>query len=106
MILFLIGHPPRSKLFPYTTLFRSLRAPRLPSPRAAAAACKTILLPRPDSRRSAPPARRSRARRRRPTRVRDRKSTRLNSSHLGTSYAVFGLSTKTQDFEPATVTGA
>src|SRR5205814_9027885 len=39
----------------------------------------------------------------RPARV-DRKSTRLNSSHLGTSYAVFCLKKKTTDIQHATKT--
>src|SRR6476620_11933759 len=63
----MIRRPPRSTLFPYTTLFRSRRP---------AAPC----------RRGAPG---SRCRRRR-----DRKSTRLNSSHANISYAVFCLKKK------------
>src|SRR2546429_9503667 len=67
----MIRRPPRSTLFPYTTLFRS----RLPSCRA-----------------------RSRGTRRTPPRSgrcqRDRKSTRLNSSHGYISYAVFCLKKK------------
>src|SRR5262245_63435339 len=70
-ILFLmIPRPPRSTLFPYTTLFRS---PLL---------------------RRRGPAGEGRDRRRRGARRRDRKSTRLNSSHLGISYAVFCLKKK------------
>src|SRR2546430_16842104 len=67
----MIRRPPRSTLFPYTTLFRSLPAWRR---------CPRRLwtdTPRPDrDRRSA---------------SRDRKSTRLNSSHSQISYAVFCL---------------
>src|SRR6266513_4768821 len=64
----MIRRPPRSTLFPYTTLFRSRRH-------------------RQD--RHAPP------RNRRPDRGRrDRKSTRLNSSHVSSSYAVFCLKKK------------
>src|SRR5207253_11223706 len=63
--------PPRSTLFPYTTLFRSLRA-RLPA--------------RCDEHR--------RACARRPQIGEDRKSTRLNSSHVAISYAVFCLKKK------------
>src|ERR1039458_9698259 len=66
----IIRRPPRSTLFPYTTLFRSGR----PHSRRSQ--------PAPD-----PPARTSSA-------SRDRKSTRLNSSHLGISYAVFCLKQK------------
>src|SRR6266487_5376420 len=63
----MIRRPPRSTLFPYTTLFRSCRArcdrsPPCPGPRS----------------------------RTRP----DRKSTRLNSSHPSISYAVFCLKKK------------
>src|SRR6266496_1595683 len=60
---------PRSILFPYTTLFRSIRL----SP--------------------AIPAWHSRSRHARDSRI-DRKSTRLNSSHVETSYAVFCLKKK------------
>src|SRR5438034_2402189 len=75
----MIRRPPRSTLFPYTTLFRSPPAPaRYRGAR------------RPGARRT-PPARsgaRARAARR------DRKSTRLNSSHTVISYAVFCLKKK------------
>src|SRR6266566_7123963 len=64
----MIRRPPRSTLFPYTTLFRSSRAP----------------VPRGDRR---PPLHE------RAPRL-DRKSTRLNSSHLVISYAVFCLKKK------------
>src|SRR5688572_32008123 len=67
----MLRRPPRSTLFPYTTLFRS--------PRARARAR------RPRRERTAPRARPSR---------RDRKSTRLNSSHSQISYAVFCLKKK------------
>src|SRR5256886_1354694 len=73
----MIRRPPRSTLFPYTTLFRSLP---LPVPRAAAA-------------RHGPVLRRGR-RARRALRRTDRKSTRLNSSHSQISYAVFCLKKK------------
>src|SRR2546426_8687747 len=70
----MIRRPPRSTLFPYTTLFRSLRARQShrESPEHAGE-------PRLRSRCS-PDA--------------DRKSTRLNSSHLVISYAVFCLKKK------------
>src|SRR6266566_7025898 len=74
----MIRRPPRSTLFPYTTLFRSRAAA---PPRAGAA-----------SRRAAP----DRCRVRQP--ARDRKSTRLNSSHLVISYAVFCLKKKKKKF--------
>src|ERR1035441_10917507 len=64
----MIRRPPRSTLFPYTTLFRSIAS------RAASVRSNCH-----------------------PTTLRDhadRKSTRLNSSHLGISYAVFCLKKK------------
>src|SRR6266496_4497372 len=74
----MIRRPPRSTLFPYTTLFR-------PHGRRAAAV-----------RRRARPQRCAAPRRgRRPLPRRDRKSTRLNSSHVEISYAVFCLKKKT-----------
>src|SRR3712207_7154308 len=84
----MIRRPPRSTLFPYTTLFRSSDRRVVPSadrPRRAA--------------RGAPP---SAARAGGAGhvidggggRVRDRKSTRLNSSHANISYAVFCLKKK------------
>src|SRR5947199_5140887 len=80
---------PRSTLFPYTTLFRSdlSRGGRC----RAHARARVRQLRRPGGR----PALRLRARARgRLRRRRDRKSTRLNSSHLGISYAVFCLKKK------------
>src|SRR5438105_5552929 len=69
----MIRRPPRSTLFPYTTLFRSHQAtpPLYRAPRFAPAS----------------PHRRCAART-------DRKSTRLNSSHEWISYAVFCLKKK------------
>src|SRR5436309_12268794 len=70
----MIRRPPRSTLFPYTTLFRS-DAPRAPRK------CRTAgAVP-------APTGTRRRA-------ASDRKSTRLNSSHVKISYAVFCLKKK------------
>src|SRR5690349_23268780 len=74
----MIRRPPRSTLFPYTTLFRS-RGGRGP------AVCGWF---RPGPRRT---VRRPRAR---GTGRADRKSTRLNSSHVEISYAVFCLKKK------------
>src|SRR6266571_1028676 len=65
----MIRRPPRSTLFPYTTLFRSRR------------------------RHSQDPRRQPQGRGLR-RRGRDRKSTRLNSSHMSISYAVFCLKKK------------
>src|SRR5256885_10580596 len=78
----MIRRPPRSTLFPYTTLFRSNqpRRPRIQfaatsAPRANAvrsrAVCRSVIVS-----------------------AGDRKSTRLNSSHLVISYAVFCLKKK------------
>src|SRR2546430_11878626 len=71
----MIRRPPRSTLFPYTTLFRSRRGPKTRS-------CTASSYPMERN----PPAGSS-------TR-RDRKSTRLNSSHSQISYAVFCLKKK------------
>src|SRR3712207_7745719 len=86
----MIRRPPRSTLFPYTTLFRSedtvaelLTGPLTWRPgarelltEARAAALPTALV----------------------TTTPDRKSTRLNSSHANISYAVFCLKKKTTAF--------
>src|SRR3712207_6926531 len=80
----MIRRPPRSTLFPYTTLFRSLPVTELKldrtfvgaltgSPRSAAIVTSTLQLAHAD-----------------------RKSTRLNSSHANISYAVFCLKKKHQ----------
>src|SRR5256885_16102995 len=79
----MIRRPPRSTLFPYTTLFRS-----------GLTACSRVLFP-PGPRLAATEIDRSPG----PDRVSpflwpDRKSTRLNSSHLVISYAVFCLKKK------------
>src|SRR5690242_21254646 len=82
VIFFLmIRRPPRSTLFPYTTLFRSHRRGRV----------DRLGHPAPAAGRQA-----ARAHRRR-----DRKSTRLNSSHMSISYAVFCLKKKKKDIEAA-----
>src|SRR3712207_6855482 len=91
----MIRRPPRSTLFPYTTLFRSqadqlhhdasltrAKTPVMHAPHASAAFGRTDAGRDPDGRfaaRSAEP---------------DRKSTRLNSSHANISYAVFCLKKK------------
>src|SRR2546430_12428420 len=81
----MIRRPPRSTLFPYTTLFRSAAVRRAGGPGAAA---------RPG--RPAPDAGHAGAAqdRRQGPHVEDRKSTRLNSSHSQISYAVFCLKKK------------
>src|SRR3712207_8782122 len=87
----MIRRPPRSTLFPYTTLFRSgpLAGGRVDERSGA-------LLPHQRRWWSGAP-RRDEGRGRDPARVqldRDRKSTRLNSSHANISYAVFCLKKK------------
>src|SRR5579871_6934099 len=64
----MIRRPPRSTLFPYTTLFRSRHTARSDRRRVARLRCRG--------------------------QWRDRKSTRLNSSHVEISYAVFCLKKK------------
>src|SRR3712207_7158293 len=84
----MIRRPPRSTLFPYTTLFRSVVEPdrvHLDHPEDGDGAR------RPDDRPAETPHVRGRKRERPAEEERDRKSTRLNSSHPNTSYAVFCL---------------
>src|SRR3712207_7755759 len=77
----MIRRPPRSTLFPYTTLFRSRRGPARRRAGARAGG-------RADRRLGALRARQ------------DRKSTRLNSSHANISYAVFCLKKKKRPSAP------
>src|SRR5947207_5674195 len=77
LFFLMIRRPPRSTLFPYTTLFRSVAPICRPNPRDARAAQGCC---RDDPRC--------------PARGADRKSTRLNSSHTVISYAVFCLKKK------------
>src|SRR5258705_7275344 len=83
----MIRRPPRSTLFPYTTLFRSRREiPRRGQPqRPVARAERNDGLHRALTERARADDGRAAV---------DRKSTRLNSSHLGISYAVFCLKKK------------
>src|SRR5256885_7654894 len=83
----MIRRPPRSTLFPYTTLFRSARSIRRShGPRAGPAhRPRERVRARSVRRSSSDPA---------PSCSEDRKSTRLNSSHLVISYAVFCLKKK------------
>src|SRR3712207_7415964 len=83
----MIRRPPRSTLFPYTTLFRSVRRCERPAVRGARA---RVL--RGHARRREPPLPHRGPRR---PRREDRKSTRLSSSHANISYAVFCLKKKT-----------
>src|SRR5437899_7714358 len=70
----MLRRPPRSTLFPYTTLFRSIAACGSEQPAQQAPPPPQVTVAKPVKR--------------------DRKSTRLNSSHLGISYAVFCLKKK------------
>src|SRR5438045_9190247 len=72
----MIPRPPRSTLFPYTTLFRSRRNVLEGNSGHFGIVTGPLRLCKPKNRRK------------------DRKSTRLNSSHLGISYAVFCLKKK------------
>src|SRR2546427_5983151 len=93
----MIRRPPRSTLFPYTTLFRSLRRPAdrvVCVARIAFALTRRLFVRRPVSRLIhfwyLLPA------------LEDRKSTRLNSSHSQISYAVFCLKKKKTAIIPYT----
>src|SRR2546422_7048410 len=103
----MIRRPPRSTLFPYTTLFRS-RIPRTPAPRPRAGVVAAtrigdglvVVTSRhalgalgPQFRSTTAPLQQLDAL------ERDRKSTRLNSSHGYISYAVFCL--KKKKYAPA-----
>src|SRR3712207_8971197 len=95
----MIRRPPRSTLFPYTTLFRSDRAGQLGFVHAAKLLCEHTGHP---ERVSAvwwssgvqDPRRPRSADLPDMGRLQDRKSTRLNSSHANISYAVFCLKKK------------
>src|SRR2546429_3718600 len=100
----MIRRPPRSTLFPYTTLFRSHAGTGrevetiLPRHRARSLGNPSHAPRNPESRRGTRPAREPFMRRPAPEQVEslgDRKSTRLNSSHGYISYAVFCLKKKT-----------
>src|SRR3712207_8726411 len=94
----MIRRPPRSTLFPYTTLFRSAALPR----RAHQRQDVGVLLEQQRERRDEECAQhrashRSQAAQQLPLVPGDRKSTRLNSSHANISYAVFCLKKKNQN---------
>src|SRR2546427_1549068 len=98
----MIRRPPRSTLFPYTTLFRSLAARQQGGPGGeqviAAPAGQVAPVGSGPARRGRHPRRRSGRGRHLPDvgPLQDRKSTRLNSSHSQISYAVFCLKKKKQ----------
>src|SRR2546430_6634538 len=98
----MIRRPPRSTLFPYTTLFRSqAKEGHTLGPLTLSLFYSTDFTDRLES--EIVPALQP---------VRDRKSTRLNSSHSQTSYAVFCLKKKSNErartvgWHPFTVTAA
>src|SRR5256885_3252003 len=97
----MIRRPPRSTLFPYTTLFRSRRIePRRPAARRRGGDPGCFARGEKSGGRKIDRAARWRCapRRRHPESTRpDRKSTRLNSSHLVISYAVFCLKKKNKE---------
>src|SRR5437899_8170077 len=82
----MIRRPPRSTLFPYTTLFRSTQALALSAVHGGYTT--TVDIPAYSVVGLFLPARSESV---------DRKSTRLNSSHLGISYAVFCLKKKKRE---------
>src|SRR3712207_8049115 len=95
----MIRRPPRSTLFPYTTLFRSRHPGRFEVGEAVGVRCVEVggevrpVEAHYHEERSvgAPPAY-----------LPDRKSTRLNSSHANISYAVFCLKKKKHTSQPQT----
>src|SRR5438445_9816636 len=87
LVLFIIRRPPKSTLFPYTTLFRSHHPPAdhgRQHPRLGDLARRTREIIAVDDDQVGELA----------GLERDRKSTRLNSSHANISYAVFCLKKK------------
>src|SRR2546430_11093245 len=94
----MIRRPPRSTLFPYTTLFRSVLSvalSRLNRPEDAEKSAREALLRKPGFARAYLVLADVHGRRG------DRKSTRLNSSHSQSSYAVFCLKKKRQSVSTA-----
>src|SRR5437764_5546689 len=81
----LIRRPPRSTLFPYTTLFRSALSRVSPQAQGRRVGMPLVLPPQPFD-------------------CLDRKSTRLNSSHRCISYAVFCLKKKKRNDKDTGVT--
>src|SRR2546426_1188349 len=90
----MIRRPPRSTLFPYTTLFRSHEAALRRAVRSVHRAAPAPGIEGRDR------ASREGAARPGGCGDRDRKSTRLNSSHLVISYAVFCLKKKKNELGP------
>src|SRR5690349_24144292 len=91
----LIRRPPRSTLFPYTTLFRSFKYEHLEFGAYREEVVKVLGVLEP--KRVAQKLIQEAVRELQATGGADRKSTRLNSSHVQISYAVFCLKKKKQN---------
>src|SRR3712207_8013782 len=91
----MIRRPPRSTLFPYTTLFRSMPVTQWISDVVPDSPAAVLVLAAPGRRVRVPVADLDRG-----DVVQGRKSTRLNSSHANISYAVFCLKKKQSIFPP------
>src|SRR5262245_64375775 len=93
----MLRRPPRSTLFPYTTLFRSGQLDDARSDKG------DLVMPREQGKILAAAKQEARHAVGLVGGLEDRKSTRLNSSHLGISYAVFCLKKKISNHaEPGT----
>src|SRR2546430_6278079 len=94
----MIRRPPRSTLFPYTTLFRSAGEQRVQEEDAEGGVGQPVdPAPEPGAQPALEPARHRHHHQqvqRQGAEAEDRKSTRLNSSHSQISYAVFCLKKK------------
>src|SRR5256885_7584303 len=90
----MIRRPPRSTLFPYTTLFRSHLVDARHRTQRLVSSPRHGIAGRGHSHHAQPLAGPARQR------LQDRKSTRLNSSHLVISYAVFCLKKKKYSASP------
>src|SRR3712207_7811023 len=99
----MIRRPPRSTLFPYTTLFRSAVSARLKKQEIVVARVVVDVMPKPEILDPQGQAVANALPRLGVSEI-DRKSTRLNSSHANISYAVFCLKKKTTRRDPSTRT--
>src|SRR5262245_65248060 len=90
----MFSRPPRSTLFPYTTLFRSEMAMHEKMMKAKGANASETWVRKMIEHHRGAIAMSQIVLRESPDAKTDRKSTRLNSSHLGISYAVFCLKKK------------
>src|SRR5258705_3965768 len=95
----MIRRPPRSTLFPYTTLFRSIHLASATTPGALVIPAALTIAAGLGSDESALADAIAAGY----DAMTDRKSTRLNSSHLGISYAVFCLKKKTPQTTAASI---